>query len=310
MKAIFSKPQQQAFATLLNQAHFYFRENKREESHPISIRSNILLRAPSGVGKTHIVSEIAKNLDIPLKRINVSTWAVQGSRYGKATFGDLYEFVKNNRRGIIFVDEIDKIPSSGSEWLNSLRLELHELLDYKIPQCIEISAAYPQPGDDNEFPVEHDGLEYKKYSATEMREYYEGRLKHDFLIVGAGAWHEATHTGLPIGFNHEDSVSRVHNLSYGELESMISPEILRRFNSSHIVMPPMGADDYEDLILRVARSLPSSMQESFKDRALATVSVAVERALEFRLIEDVLQSICLKQFQDKLNTTSDPTLLK
>ena len=299
MKTIFSQPQQQAHQELLNHAQFHFRESKREENHPILIRSNILLRAPSGVGKTHIVSEVANNLEIPVKRINASSWGILGSRYGKATFAQIFEFVKNNRRGIIFVDEIDKVSAGKSEWLNSLRLELHELLDHKIPSSIEISAAYPQPGDDDDFPIEHIGLEYKKYSAAEMRAYYEGRLKHDFLIVGAGAWHDLNQSTTQMGFFNGNQVNSEQVLSYDQLESMISPEILRRFNSEHIVMSPMMAEDYEDLIQRIAQSLPATIKSAFENRASALVPTAVEKALEFRLIEDVMQGICLEMFQNR-----------
>lgn len=82
-------------------------------------KSNILMIGPTGSGKTHIARTLANALDLPFVVVNATEYTEAGY-YGKdvevmvaellfATEGDL----EATERGIIFVDEIDKISRKG-----------------------------------------------------------------------------------------------------------------------------------------------------------------------------------------------------
>ncbi|MDP8224436.1 MAG: ATP-dependent Clp protease ATP-binding subunit ClpX [Candidatus Lernaella stagnicola] len=94
-----------------------YNHQKRVAAAPHSLirKSNMLLIGPTGSGKTHIARQLARVLDVPLTVVNATEYTEAGY-YGKdvevmvaellfKTGGD----VENTERGIVFVDEIDKI---------------------------------------------------------------------------------------------------------------------------------------------------------------------------------------------------------
>ena len=108
------------------------------------VKSNILLVGPTGVGKTEIIRSIAKRLDIPMAKLNVTDISETGYVGGCVTDcltslllnanGD----VEKASRGIVFLDEIDKKAdrfTSGSISTTGVQDELLKLVednDYEI----------------------------------------------------------------------------------------------------------------------------------------------------------------------------------
>ena len=81
--------------------------------------------------------ELGCKLNVPILLLNVSTWQPQGSRGDSYTWNSIVEFLDENPKGIIVLDEIDKI-DQGSDWQGYVRLEIHDLLDGIIPQCVDV----------------------------------------------------------------------------------------------------------------------------------------------------------------------------
>ncbi len=83
-------------------------------------KSNILLIGPSGSGKTHLVQSLASYLDVPLIIGNATSLTESGYvgddvesllyRLIEAAGGDI-EFAQ---KGIVFIDEVDKLRATGS----------------------------------------------------------------------------------------------------------------------------------------------------------------------------------------------------
>ena len=84
------------------------------------IKSNILLIGPTGIGKTYIIKLIAKRIGVPFVKADATKFSETG--YVGGDVEDLVRElvheadgdIKKAEYGIIYIDEIDKIASSGS----------------------------------------------------------------------------------------------------------------------------------------------------------------------------------------------------
>ena len=118
--------QEDAIEIIATKVCTHFNRMKLENSIPEdermvgNIKSNMLLIGPTGVGKTYIVKLIAKRIGVPFVKADATKFSETG--YVGGDVEDLVRDlvheadgdVKKAEYGIIYLDEIDKIASSGS----------------------------------------------------------------------------------------------------------------------------------------------------------------------------------------------------
>jgi ATP-dependent Clp protease ATP-binding subunit ClpX len=101
--------------------HYKRLDTRKRNTGKIEItKGNILLMGPTGTGKTLLIETLAKNLDIPLA-IGDATTLTEAGYVGedvesviKSLFRTAGHDIEKTSRGIIFIDEIDKIARRGT----------------------------------------------------------------------------------------------------------------------------------------------------------------------------------------------------
>lgn len=82
------------------------------------MKNNIFINGPTGSGKTFIVEEIAKRLDIPMIKVDANDYSMTGfvGQDVNMIISDLLDLcdgdLKEAEKGIVYIDEIDKIAST------------------------------------------------------------------------------------------------------------------------------------------------------------------------------------------------------
>lgn len=103
----------------------YYDHNKENKDKAVEVeKSNICLVGPSGMGKTHIVKNLARIFDVPFAIADATSLTESGyvgadvesvlQKLINAANGD----IKKAERGIIFIDEIDKKANPAAESRN------------------------------------------------------------------------------------------------------------------------------------------------------------------------------------------------
>lgn len=154
---------------------------------PVTPRMNVLICGATGCGKTYLCHHLAEQLALPIIDLEYSNWVVTGAsvRGALQTLRLLYRHIEQHERGIIALDELDKIGASDatSDWTRSVHLELFSILDRRIlPGIVEGIDA----DDDRLFVV----------TPAEL----ERRLRTNYLILGAGAWQHLWNKPPTVGF--------------------------------------------------------------------------------------------------------------
>ena len=108
--------------THFNRIRHFLEQGREPEPGVGAIKNNIILAGPTGVGKTYLVKLIAKKLGVPFVKGDATKFSETGYVGGDVEdlIRDLVHTADDDielaQYGIIYLDEIDKIASSGSFW--------------------------------------------------------------------------------------------------------------------------------------------------------------------------------------------------
>ncbi len=273
-------------------------------------KSNILLIGPTGCGKTHIARQLARILDVPFAVCDATEYTEAGY-YGKDVEVMVAELlfktdqdVAAASRGIIFVDEVDKIARRshgartgagardiGGEGVQQGLLKLLEGREVFVPQNV----------------TQH----WNKHDFVQVD-------TTDILFICAGTFSDLAEVdpGRGIGFGGED-VTRKHRRvpQKALLEYGFTPEFLGRLP----VLMHMHMLEEDDL-LRILTEPPDSIIKEYKvllgldevdldfteDGLRAIVQQATRRKLGARglrsIVEEVMREIMFSAPERKGST--------
>jgi len=219
----FTASQARAFERLRQMAELYF----SGASHcGVKLRVNPLLVGPSGVGKTHIVNALAESLDLPLLRLTVSDWLVTGCKSEPTTLQTLQSFLAENRRGVVFIDELDKIQAHDNAWSQNVLTELFAVIDRQ---------------------VNYQGAKGSPWTAD-----HTARLKKKIFLIGAGTWHrlwtQTTAPSLGFGGSEAGNFDEEGFRKKVRRAGVIPDELINRFNDDWLLLQGYGITDYEAIV--------------------------------------------------------------
>ncbi|MBK8475502.1 MAG: ATP-binding protein [Opitutaceae bacterium] len=216
----YTEPQKRVLERLHLLADLY--ESSQARSWAIRPRTNPLLVAPSGSGKSFLVEAFARERGAAFMRLTYGNWVVRGAKSGMPTLVALADVISRNRFTVLCVDELDKVGRGlSSDWSVAMRDELFSVLDRRAL----------------------DGLRLKEDPERSREE--PGRiLRERVMIVGCATFHELWGAaGRAVGFGREDDADVAAQI---EAAGVIAEELRRRFDARLLVLPPLSETQLRD----------------------------------------------------------------
>lgn len=244
-------------------------------SFPVLPRWHVLIVAPTGAGKSHIISSCGKAMGFPVYKVYVTRWIIAGGR-GRETWTELAHWLsKQSGKCLIVLDELDKLSTGHTgEWATHLKCEIFALLDRNLPPEIVIEHTDSLLGMDT------------LWAKAQMT------LRCHTLILAAGAFqHLWDHRPKNMGFINGSIPDAIP--SEQELKTHLPPELINRF-SEILALPPLCEQDYRDMIQRTAQALPSKIRSTFLTRAKLNLHLATREGKGVRYVEEIITQVLVE----------------
>lgn len=239
-------------------------------------RGAVLVRGPTGVGKSLMIGHGAALLGVPVVHVSAASLVPEGI-YGPtltSTFLDLFERsgrnIQSAQRGIVLLDEIDKISrDSSSKYGDAVLSQLLRVLDGCVYQLVA------------------DKRDFQLHTIDTSR----------MLFVLAGAWMDlereaADRVGFDVG---QSSVLKCLDGPQNMDDLGLSPELQGRIATS-IRLRPLSADTMRDIIIQRSTTPLAQLLDHLDQRAstLEVDDLVIDRWVE-RAIDDGLGARGLHQ---------------
>lgn len=235
--------------------------------------------------------------EVALLRINATGWMPSGAhnRAVSETLSIIIEHIHSHPRTILFVDEIDKLRYE-TPWNSYIRGELFELLDGRLPTGAKGIS-------DGGLETDDEGTLTPSQASSVTK-----KLRFQTFIVGAGAfqdYYETTECGQ-IGFHPRPHTPPALRGQTAEIIAKKLPrELVNRFNSSVLLVPPLEPSHYHLIAEQAEKSLPAWIQAAFRDAASRRVQQAIAARSGCRFIEEALAD-ALKCTKSPIPETTEP----
>jgi ATP-dependent Clp protease ATP-binding subunit ClpX len=272
--------------------------HKNGSSRPLVKKSNVLLLGPTGSGKTHIARTLAQCLEVPFTVADATEYTEAGY-YGKdveVMIGELLHHadhdVELTQRGIVFIDEIDKIArrSQGARTGAGARDIGGEGVQQALLKLLE-------------------GREI--FAPLNVTQHWN---KHDFVVVdtqdilfiGAGTFSDLrlAEPAKPVGFGAAAKAARTPSRHVTEKELLdygLIAEFLGRL-PVRVELDPLSEDDLylvmtgpPDSVVREYQALLrlDGIDLQFSEQALRAIAAyCVRRRTGARSLRTMVEEIC------------------
>jgi SpoVK/Ycf46/Vps4 family AAA+-type ATPase len=252
--------QQAAFREIAALTEIYFAGGL--EHGGVKMRIAPLIIGPSGLGKSHLVMTVGRALGLPVLRMTVSDWIVQAARQTPCALAVLQAKLKEHRKFILFIDELDKLSKS------------HEGGDYTLFQQVEIYGVLDRA-------VSYAGSPGGSWGSEQDRQ-----LRENVMIVGGGTWHDLWAAGPPRSMGFASGGTTADDITNQIRQARIIPEeLLNRFSDRWLLLRPYTVEDFQAIAERIGLT-----PEEFDPVA------AVASGGNFRAVQNALTARALKQY--------------
>lgn len=189
----------------------------------ISPRFHPLIVGPSGAGKTFLIRELARVNARPFFQLDIGSWNLSGISGHVSSETRLANFVREAEKGIVFIDELDKL-NGRTEWQRCVQQEAFALLDGRME---------PFPSWDT---------------------FLNEKFRRSFFIVGAGTWQGLQPSAVRLSAYAEPPFGPIETTPpkinlHGQTE--IAEELLYRFNRELIVLEAMAPEEISQRIAAI-----------------------------------------------------------